>query len=161
MTKSKSEDHDLAMKVIANEMTIYFSQHFTIKDLIIWQMQATDALFEYYANHNEKINTGITGFLNSLCYELIPQLLDAETEIKRKDIIEKALIDIFSGVGYKGLKKCLAKIGSAFLSNYSTLRQHESVRYFMDHLAEFMRICEMYDDYEYLLRNMPQEQMAA
>ena len=161
MSKGTNESHELEMKAIANEMAIYFSEHFTIKELIIWQMQATDAMFEYYAKQNEKIDTSITGFLNSLCYELIPGLMDAKTEIKRKDIIEKELINIFFGVRYKGLKKCLATIGSAFLSNYSALRQHESVRYFMLHLSELMHISEMYSEYEFLLIEGPEEKMAA
>ncbi len=144
LSKSK---HELDMKKIAQKMASYFESHFTVKDLILWQMEAAD-LCSTYAE-NVKDSTGCS-FLSSMRYTFLDDLLDAKTATERKTSLEKNLPFFFDGMLYENSKEALAEIGSAYLANYVKYRgwdDEKALTKFMSIFTAYMYLTELYDDY--------------
>jgi hypothetical protein len=156
----KRENRKKQMKEIARKMANYFLKYITVPDLIWWLGEANDFIYTQHTEGNETWKeSGANDFTSSLGWGFLPGLAKCKSEKEMNKFLETELPHLFGWRCLDGSKSAICEIGACYFIHFNKYTtDEEDTRKFMGILSTFMELLAIYEEYEFLQKEMLNEE---
>jgi len=141
---------------IATEMAVYFNEKVKTSKLAEWVSTTVQCCIDFQANKKPD-NNPIT-FLHTIGWNILPGLIDSETQQERITVLKRELIRLYSYDLYEGSKAYLHELNCCYLRQVEKydFDDGDKVYQHMNIYGTLLCILEIYKEYDTLERSLEQ-----